>query len=90
MNQARLVKWLSRIGDGSEGLWKQVILVKYGLCSSLDVSTLNATKSASSEGLSFTEGVVFAQYHIQGGSRESNFILARHFGCSLFASHSVS
>lgn len=31
INQALLGNWLRRIGDGYEGLWKPIVLAKYGV-----------------------------------------------------------
>ena len=39
MNQALLGKWLRRLGDESDGLWKQILVGKFGVGrNSLDVS----------------------------------------------------
>eukprot|EP00268_Persea_americana_P001290 TRINITY_DN10388_c0_g2_i3.p1 TRINITY_DN10388_c0_g2~~TRINITY_DN10388_c0_g2_i3.p1 ORF type:complete len:137 (+),score=20.28 TRINITY_DN10388_c0_g2_i3:878-1288(+) len=71
MNQALLGKWLWRIGDGSQGLWRQVLEKKYKLPRhGWDVQDPPWNSSAIWKGILSVKGLFMENIRYQIGSGE--------------------
>ena len=81
MNQALLGKWLWRLGDMAEGLWRHVVMEKYGnQGGGWEVNDINYKHSAIWKRIVSTKRKVDAEHQIPGRLMKESSVLARYMG----------